>query len=84
MNLDAGIDLLRRSRSRLGARRSIRDLALLVAGSRLGLRRNPGQAPLEHSIAHTVWAAVTPAHRHVLRHLLKQASHRPREKERDG
>ena len=36
MNLDAGIGLLRRSRSRLGARRSIRDLALLVAGSRLG------------------------------------------------
>ena len=73
MNRDAGIGLLRRTPSRLGVRRSIRDLALLVAGSPLGLRRSPGQAPLEHSIAYAMWAAVTPRHRHVVRHLLKQA-----------
>jgi hypothetical protein len=84
MNRDAGIGLLRRTPSRPGVRRSIRDLALLVAGSPLGLRRSPGQAPLEHSIAHTLWATVTPGHRYVLRHLLKRASHRPGEKERHG
>jgi hypothetical protein len=79
MNRDAGIGLLRRTR--LGwVRRSIRDLALLVAGSP-GLSRSPDQAPLEHSIAHVVWAAVTPGHRHVLRHFLQQASHRRGEKE---
>jgi hypothetical protein len=81
MNRDAGIGLLRRTPSRPGVRRSIRDLALLVAGSPLGLRRSPGQAPLEQSIAHTVWAAVTPGHRHVVRHLLEQASRRRGEKE---
>jgi hypothetical protein len=46
MNRDAGVGLLRRTPSRPGVRRSIRDLALLVAGSPLGLRRSPGQAPL--------------------------------------
>jgi len=76
MNRDAGIGS---GAPRLGwVRRSIRDLALLVAGSPLGLRRNPGQAPLEHSIAYAVWAAVTPGHRHVVRHLLEQASRRLR------
>jgi hypothetical protein len=50
MNRDAGIAYS--GALRLGwVRRSIRDLALLVAGSPLGLRRNPGQAPVEHSIA---------------------------------
>ena len=78
MNRDAGVGLLRRTPSRPGVRRSIRDLALLVAGSSLGLRRSPGQAPLEHSIAYAVWAAATPGHRHVVRHLLEQASRRLR------
>ena len=74
---------------RLGwVRRSIRDLALLVAGSLLGLRRSPAQAPLEHSIAYAVWAAVTPGHRHAVRHLLEEARRRLRcegvRKEWDG
>jgi hypothetical protein len=56
MNRDAGVGLLRRTPSRPGVRRSIRDLALLVAGSPLGLRMSPGQAPLEQSIAHTCCA----------------------------
>jgi hypothetical protein len=77
MHRDAGIGLLRRTPSRLGAAQHPGPRA---PGCRLslGLRRSPGQAPLEHSIAHAVWAAVTPGHRHVVRHLLEQASRRLR------
>jgi hypothetical protein len=76
MSRDAGIGLLRRTPSRLGAAQHPGPRA---PGCRLSLgRRSPGQASLEHSIAYAVWAAVTPGHRHVVRHLLEQASRRLR------
>ena len=64
---------------RLGwVRRSIRGLALLVAGSPWGSGEVLVKRHWEHSIAHAVWAAVTPGHRHLVRHLLEQTSRRLR------
>jgi hypothetical protein len=80
MNRDAGIGLLRRTPSRLGAAQHPGPRA---PGCRLPLGAeekswSSASGALNRSI---VWAAVTSGYRHVLRHLLEQASRRRGEKE---
>ena len=82
MNRDAGIGLLRRTPSRLGG--AAQHPGPRAPGCWLpswAEEKSWSSAHWEHSIAHAVWAAVTPGHRHVVRHLLEQASRRRGEKE---